>query len=89
MLFRSLAARLARLAGEKKLVFPADPTLEAGCGGPVAGVHWMARFADELADVCRYADEVAAAQKLGAASRADEMMKFINTRANAVQDSLN
>jgi hypothetical protein len=84
-----LAARLSRLAGEKKLVFPADPTLEAGCGGPVAGVHWMARFADELADVCRYADEVAAAQKLGAASRADEMMKFINTRANAVQDSLN
>lgn len=83
-----LAARLARAAAESKQVFPADAMLEAGCGGPVAGVHWMARFADELADVCRYADEVAAAQKLGAASRAEAMLKFIGTRANAVQDAL-
>lgn len=77
-----LAGRLAREGagrGLKALGLDGAALYEVGAGGPGAG--WMAASADEIADVCRYAEEAAVARKLGAKDRAEEILKFVNARA--------
>ena len=81
-----LAGRLAKEAAARG--FKADPLLEVGSGGPVAGVSWMGAHADAIADVCRYADEVATARKLGNKDGADKLLKFVNARAGETLDAI-
>jgi hypothetical protein len=82
-----LAGKLAREAAARGIK-PVDVVIEVGSGGPVEGVSWMGRWAEGIADVCRYAEEAAAARRLGAKDRAEGILKFVNMRANAALEAM-
>ncbi len=84
-----LAGRLAREG--KKRGLTASTTLgavvrELTSGGPIAARSWMGRWTAQLDDVCRYAEESAAARRIGAKDKADAILKFANTRALEIVD---
>ncbi len=76
-----LAGRLSRLIAARGMGKDVSALVEVGAGGPVAGVSWMGAEATEIADVCRYAEEAAAARRLGAKDRGESVLKFVNARA--------
>jgi hypothetical protein len=67
---------------------PAAVLYEVATGGPVEGWSWMADQRDALADVCRYAEEIPTADRLGDAERASLLRRFVEARAAGVLDAL-
>lgn len=78
-----LATRLARQIKERGDA-PSPPLFQASCGGPLPGQTWMGDDIPALADICRYAEEAAAARALGARERAETLARYVNTRAEEV-----
>lgn len=74
-----LIGRLAREAADRKVPVPAPTLLEAAAGGPVEGLSWQS--GGRLAELCRYAEEIPAARKLGAKDRAGALLRYVNARA--------
>jgi hypothetical protein len=76
-----LIGHLAREAADRKISPETPVLLEIGSGGPVEGLTWRADAAARLAAICRYAEEVPIARKLGARDRAESLLKYVNARA--------
>lgn len=86
-----LAGRLAREGKARGLTASTKlgaAVQELTSGGPIAARSWMGRWTDQLDDVCRYAEESAAARNLGAKDKADAILKFANQRAREVMEGL-
>lgn len=61
---------------------------EVGAGSPIEGESWLGAHRQALADVCRYAEELPAADRMGARDRASQLRGFVNAQALLVLDAL-
>lgn len=85
-----LIGRLEVRAGELGLARTNDASSvlsEIGTGGPGAGA-WMAGEREALADVCRYAEEVAALEALGEDEAAERAREYVEDVAQGVLEGM-
>jgi hypothetical protein len=68
---------------------------ELGFGGPIVGASWMEEQAAAIADVCRYAEELAAIQRAidtgsapPKAPKPEELRRWIDERARGVLEAM-
>jgi hypothetical protein len=82
------AILFGRLAREHSIRgAPASTLREIACGGPPSGA-WLAAQAPAIAEVCRYAEEVAALHREGRAAEGESLLRFVNLRASEVLSAL-